>query len=97
MMKDPVYLHVRNPKDDELGPSPANQIFSALLPSHISLVKRIFNKPKTTAFEIFLLNKTIHYYLTVPRENLTLLTSLLASSYPRSVATETTDPMDIIT
>lgn len=96
-MKDPIFLHVRNPKDDELGASPANQIFSALLPSHIGFLKRAFNKPKASSFEIFLLNKTIHYYITAPHENQTLITSLLASSYPRSVAAETTDPMDIVT
>lgn len=96
-MNNPVYLHVRNPKDDELGVSPANQIFSALLPSHVGFMKRIFNKPKAFSFEIFLLNKTIHYYITAPRENQTLVASLLASSYPRSVAVGTTDPMDIVT
>lgn len=94
MMKDPVFLHVRNPKDDELGASPANQIFSALLPSHFGILKRLVSKPNTTSFEIFLLNKTIHYYIAVPRSNQTLITSLLSSSYPRSVASETTDPLE---
>ena len=96
-MKDPVYLHVKNPKDDELGAAPATQIFSALLPSHLSLLRRTVQKPKTFAFEIYLLNNTIHFYITTPREHQTLVTSLLSSSYPRSVVLETTDPMKIVT
>lgn len=92
-MKDPIYLHVRNPKDDELGAAPATQIFSALLPTHLSFLRRTVQKPKTFAFEIYLLNNTIHFYITTPREHQTLVTSLLASSYPRSVTAETTDPM----
>jgi hypothetical protein len=95
-MKDPVYLHVRNPKDDELGTAPATQIFSALLPTHLSLFRRTVQRPKNFAFEIYLLNNTIHFYITTPREHQTLVTSLLSSSYPRSVASETTDPMLII-
>ncbi len=95
-MKDPVYLHVKNPKDDELGAAPATQIFSALLPTHLSLFRRTVQKPKNFAFEIYLLNNTIHFYIATQRAHQTLVTSLLSSSYPRSVAIETTDPMQIV-
>lgn len=96
-MKNPVYLHVRTPKDDEVGVESATQVFSALLPSYFSLFKRIMKKSQLTAsFEIYLLNQKIYFYIVIPKEHETLITSLMTSSYPRSAISPTTDPMDII-
>lgn len=96
-MKDPVYLHVRNPKDDEIGVESSTQIFSALLPNYFGLFKRLVGKtPLNVAFEIYLLDQKIYFYIVVPREHQTLIASLMASSYPRSVVSETSDPMDIL-
>ena len=93
-MKDPVYLHIRNPKDDEITVEAATQIFSALLPNYHGIFKRLVQKPLTASFEIYLLDQKIYFYIVVPREHETLITSLLSSSYPRSVVTQTTDPME---
>jgi len=96
-MKDPVYLHVRNPKDDEIGVESTTQIFSALLPNYFGMFKRLVGKiPLTVSFEIYLLDQKIYFYIVVPREHQTLIASLMASSYPRSVVTETTDPMGML-
>lgn len=95
-MKDPVFLHVRNPKDDETTVEATTQIFSALLPNYLGLFKRMVQKPVTVSFELFLINQKIYFYITVPREHETLIGSLMASSYPRSVMSPTTDPMDLI-
>jgi len=95
-MKDPVYLHVRNPKDDEISVEAATQIFSALLPNYFGLFKRLVQKPIAVSFEIYLLDHKIYFYIVVPKEYETLIGSLLASSYPRSVVAPTTDPMDSI-
>ena len=93
-MKDPVYLHVRNPKDDEIGVEAATQIFSALLPNYFGIFKRLVQKPLTVSFEIYLLENKIYFYIVVPREHETLIGSLMASSYPRSAVAPTTDPME---
>lgn len=95
-MNQPVYLHVRNPKDDELGAQPTTQVFSSILPTHLGLLRRVVQKPKTFSFEIYLINKTIYFYIVSPKEHETLITSLMASSYPRSVVLETTDPMETV-
>lgn len=96
-MKDPVYLHVRNPKDDEIGVESSTQIFSALLPNYFGVFKRLIGKtPLNVSFEIYLLDQKIYFYIVVPRGHLTLISSLMASSYPRSVVSETTDPMGIL-
>ncbi len=96
-MKDPVYLHIRNPKDDEIGVESSTQIFSALLPNYFGVFKRLVGKtPLTVAFEIYLLDQKIYFYIVVPRSHQTLISSLMASSYPRSVVVETTDPMQLL-
>jgi len=91
------HLQVRNPKDDETPIEAATQVFSSLLPyQHIPLWKRMFITAKTYAFEIFLLNQTIYFYVTCPQENETLIQSLVSSSFPQSAVQKTTDPMNII-
>lgn len=90
------YLQIRNPKDDETPIEATTQIFSALLPSHFPLWRRAFYKPRVYAFEIFLINQTIYFYVTSPQENEQLIHSLISSSYPKSLIKKTTDPLDII-
>jgi hypothetical protein len=91
------HLQVRNPKDDETPIEAATQIFASLLPyPYIPLWKRPFIRPKTYAFEIYLLSQTIHFYVTTPKENETLIQSLITSSFPESIIRKTTDPMDIV-
>jgi len=96
-MKDLVYLHIKTPKDDETTAEAATQIFSALLPNYYGLFKRLMKKPRVVSFEIYMLSQTIYFYIAVPREHVTFVTSLLASSYPRSAVLETTDPMEVLT
>ena len=95
-MKDPVYLHIRTPKDDETSIESTTQIFSALLPSYMGLFKRMIHTPRLASFEIYLLDQKIYFYIVVPRELETFITSLMVSSYPRSFTMETTDPMESI-
>jgi hypothetical protein len=95
-MQTLAHLQIRNPKDDETSIEASTQIFSALLPSHFSLFKRLYAKPKTYAFEIYLLNQTIYFYISCQESNETLIQSLVSSSYPKSVIKKTTDPLDII-
>ncbi len=91
------HLQIRNPKDDETPIEAASQIFASILPyAYIPWWKRIFLKPKTYAFELFLINQTIYFYVTTPSENETLIQSVITSSFPLSVVKKTTDPMDII-
>ncbi|OGK42259.1 hypothetical protein A2954_04590 [Candidatus Roizmanbacteria bacterium RIFCSPLOWO2_01_FULL_37_12] len=91
------YLQIRNPKDDETPIEAATQIFASVLPHpYIPLWKRLFIKPKTYAFEIYLLGQTIFFYATTPKENETFIQSLITSSFPKSVVKKTTDPMDIV-
>ncbi len=91
------HLQIRNPKDDETPIEAATQIFSSLLPQpYVPLWKRLFVKPKTYAFEFYLLNQTIYFYVTSPANNETLIQSLIASSFPTSAIKKTTDPLDII-
>ncbi len=91
------FLQIRNPKDDETPIEAATQIFASLLPqSHINWFKRLYITPKTYAFEIYLISQTIYFYATTPKENETLVQSLVTSSFPKSVVKKTTDPMDII-
>jgi hypothetical protein len=95
-MKDLVYLHVRTPKDDETTIESSTQIFSSLLPNYFGLFKRMVKKPRNVSFEIYLLKQKIYFYIVLPRKDLTFIASLMASSYPRSVMLETTDPMEIL-
>ncbi len=93
-MTELVHLLVKNPKDDETLIESASQIFSALLPQpYVSLFKRMYTKTKTHAFEIFLIDQTVHFYATTKAENETLVSSLIAASYPKSSITKTDDPM----
>ncbi len=95
-MKDPIYLHVRTPKDDETSIESATQIFSALLPSYVGLFKRLYHTPPCVSFEIYLLKQKIYFYIVVPKAMETFITSLMVSSYPRCAISPTTDPMELI-
>lgn len=89
-----AHLLVRNPKDDETPIEAATQIFSSLLPyPYVPLWKRAFVHPKSHAFEIYLLNQTIYFYVTTKQENETLVSSLVSSSFPKSNILKTDDPM----
>jgi len=54
------------------------------------------NKPRIVAFEIFYINNTIYYYVSVPSEYETLLVSLIQSSYQKSKIIKTPDPLSDI-
>lgn len=95
-MQKLAHFHIRNPKDDETGIEAATQIFSALLPSHLGLLKRTLKKPRNIAFEIYLINQTIYFYITSEEQNETFIMSLLSSSYPKSVALQTSDPLNLV-
>ena len=96
----PVFSHlqVRNPNEDETPIESATQIFASVLPyPYIPLLRRLLIvHPKTYAFEIYLLNQLVYFYVTTPKENETLIQSLVTSSFPQSKVAKTTDPMDII-
>ncbi len=92
------HLQIRNPKDDETPIEAASQIFASLLSyPYIPWWKRPFLRPKTYAFEIFLMGQTIYFYVTTPTENETFIQSLVTSSFPSSIVKKTTDPMSIVT
>lgn len=91
------HLQIRTPKDDETSIEAATQIFGSLLSSNTTLLSRLFNKPQHFAFEIFLINQTIYFYVTTPKSAETLMSSLISSSYTQSAIHPTTDPLDIIT
>lgn len=91
------FLQIRNPKDDETPIESASQIFASLLPyPYLPWWKRPFIKPKTYAFELFLLSQTVYFYVTTPSSNETLIQSVITSSFPTSIVKKTTDPMDLI-
>ncbi|HVZ11424.1 MAG TPA: type IV secretion system DNA-binding domain-containing protein [Patescibacteria group bacterium] len=90
-----AHLLIRNPKDDETPIAAATQIFSSLLPyPYIPLWKRAYVHPKSHAFEIFLLGQTVYMYATTNEEDETLVSSLIASSFPTSSIMRTEDPME---
>ncbi len=92
-----VHLQVRNPRDDETPIEAASQIFSSLLStSYIPLWRRGIVKPKTFAFELFLLGQTIYYYITIPEESQVWVQSLISSTFPKSHIQKTTDPMETV-
>ena len=92
-----AFLQIRNPKDDETPIEAATQIFASALPHpYFPLWKRLFITPKTYAFEIYLLSQTIYFYVATPRENETLIQSLITSSFPKSAVKKTTDPMNLV-
>ena len=96
-MNNLSHLQIRNPKDDETPIESASQIFASLLPyPYLPWWKRPFIKPKTYAFELYLLNQTVYFYVTTPRTNETLIQSVITSSFPTSIIKKTTDPMDAI-
>ena len=90
------HLQIRTPKDDETSIEAATQIFASLLSSNTTLLNRLFNKPNHFAFEIYLINQTIYFYVATPKSAETLMSSLISSSYPQSAIQATTDPLDII-
>jgi len=91
------HLQIRNPKDDETPIEAATQIFASLLPyPYVPWWKRWIIRPKTYAFELYLLSQTVYFYITAPKENETLIQSLITSSFPQSAIKKTTDPMTII-
>ncbi len=91
------HLQVRNPKDDETPIESASQIFASLLSSpYVPFLKRLIYKPKTYSFEIYLLSQTIYFYITTPKSAETFVQSLVTSSFPKSILTKTTDPMDLV-
>lgn len=97
-MSSHAYLQIRTSKDDESSPEAAQAVFSALLPSYTSILKRIFfGSPKTYSFEIYLLGQTVYFYTVTPTGRETLVKSLLSSSYPKSSLVATADPLDIVT
>jgi len=92
-----THLYIRNAKDDETSIESATQIFASILSvPYVSLFKRLFKTPPIFSFEIFLVNKAISFYVTVPKEHAQYMTSLIASSYPISFITETEDPLNQI-
>ena len=92
-MPELVHLQIRNPKDDETPIEAATQIFSSLLPAYIPWWKRWYIKPKQYAFELYLFNQTIYFFVSVPKAAETFIRSLLTSSFPFSAIAETKDPM----
>ena len=96
-MSNLSFLQIRNPKDDETPIEAATQIFASALPHpYFPLWKRLFITPKTYAFEIYLLSQTIYFYVATPRENETLIQSLITSSFPKSAVKKTSDPMHLV-
>lgn len=96
-MNNLSHLQIRNPKDDETPIESAAQIFASALPyPYIPWWKRWYLKPKTYAFELFLLNQTIFFYVTTPKENEVFIQSLIGSAFPATAVKKTTDPMDLI-
>jgi len=96
-MRELSHLQIRNPKDDETPIESAAQIFASTLSyGYIPWWKRPFLKPKTYAFELFLLNQTVFFYVTTPKENEVFIQSLISSAFPTTAIKKTTDPMDII-
>lgn len=92
-----VHLQVRNPKDDETPIESATQIFSSLLPSYVSIFKRLYYSIKTYSFEIYLLSQTIYFYVTVPKGSESFVTSLINSAFPNSLTKQTKDPLSYVT
>ncbi len=96
-MSQLTYLQIRNPKDDETPIESAAQIFASLLSqSHLPLWKRTFIKPRTFAFEIYLIAQTVYFYISTLKQNESFVKSLITSSYPQSVFKNTTDPLELV-
>src|SRR3989338_1307199 len=96
-MKHFTHLLVRNPKDDETPIAAATQIFASCLShSHIPLWKRPWIKPHRYAFEIFLLNQTVYFYVTTDEDQETFIASQIGASFPTSSIQKTEDPMPMV-
>src|SRR3989339_2096574 len=95
-MNNLSHLQIRNPKDDETPIESGTQIFASLLPSFVPLWKRWYLRPKTYAFEIYLIAQTLYFYVTTPSTAETLISSLVSSSFPTSTVKKTSDPMNLI-
>lgn len=92
-----AHLQIRNSKDDETPIEAGTQIFASLLPHpYVSLLKRTYTDIHTYAFELYLLSQTVYFYVATPEKQATLVTSLVASSFPMSTITRTEDPMEMI-
>lgn len=93
-----VHLHVKNPKDDETPIESAVQIFASLLPrDYYPLAKRAIFPYPIYAFEIYLLQQTVYFYVTCEARQETLVKSLVTAAFPTAVVTKTTDPMALVT
>jgi hypothetical protein len=93
-MSEFVHLLVRNPKDDETPIAAATQIFASCLShSHIPLWKRPWVKPHVYAFEIFLINQTVYFYVTTDSSQETFVSSQIAAAFPTSSVEATDDPL----
>ncbi len=92
-----IHLLVRNPKDDETPIESASQIFASCLPyPYIPVWRRPFITPPVYAFEIYLINQTVYFYMTADEKHEAFLTSLVASSFPQSMISKTDDPMKTV-
>ncbi len=92
-----THLQIRNPKDDETPIESATQIFASLLSqSYLPLWKRAFIKPRTFSFEIYLISQTVYFYIATAKPNESFVKSLITSSYPNSLLSHTTDPLELV-
>ncbi len=91
-----AHLQIRNPREDEIGPEAATQVFSSFLSGKTSLFSRLFSSVDNYAFELFLTGQSIYYYVTVPEPRESLIQSLLQASYPQSAINRTSDPLDVV-
>lgn len=91
------HLQIKNPKDDETPIESATQIFASALPHpYIPNWKKLYMKPKSYSFELYLLSQSVYFYVTTPADQEEFIKSLISSSYPASALQKTTDPMDIV-
>jgi hypothetical protein len=96
-MSNLSHLQIRNPKDDETPIEAASQIFSSILSNdHVGFWDQFFKNPPTVSFELFLLNQTLYFYSTVPKNMDSFVSSIMSSTYPSSAVNRTTDPIDIL-
>lgn len=87
------FLLIKNPKDDETSIEASTQIFSSLVRGKNTFFKQLFKKSQPLSFEIYLINQTIYFYICIPDTTETYVTSLLSSSYPKSLILKTEDPL----
>ncbi|MBI2074654.1 MAG: type IV secretion system DNA-binding domain-containing protein [Candidatus Levybacteria bacterium] len=88
-------MQIRNSKDDETPIAAATQIFASCLShSHVPLWKRLWVKPHVYAFEIYLINQTVYFYVTTDKDQETFVASVIAAAFPTSSIQKTADPME---